>query len=103
MSSGAAHQSDFFGGVLCPFSIGEIQIPFILLWLVGAGVFLTVYFVQFENLRPGAAHGARQVFVGIGSGADHPFSGIDRGAVGAVGLGNIAGVGCDFQRGAGRF
>jgi len=72
----------------------ELKVPFILLWLAGAALFLTLYF-RFINLR---AFGlALRTVRGKYSRSDDPgeithFQALSAAVSGTVGLGNIAGV-----------
>ena len=77
-----------------PFSIAGKEVPFILVWLVAAGVFLTIYF-KFINFRSLAL--AIRTIKGRYSKDDDPgeithFQALSAALSGTVGLGNIAGV-----------
>lgn len=77
-----------------PFKVVDKEVPFILLWLISAGVFLTVYF-KFINFRSLGL--AVRTIKGRYSKADDPgeithFQALSAALSGTVGLGNIAGV-----------
>lgn len=83
--------SDFiFFGI----SIGDVNLPLILVWLILAGVICTIYF-GFINVR-GFAHGFRLIrgdySDGTGPGEVSHFQALSSAVSGTVGLGNIAGV-----------
>jgi len=83
--------SDFiFYGI----SIGDVNLPLILVWLILAGVICTIYF-GFINVR-GFAHGFRLIrgdySDGTGPGEVSHFQALSSAVSGTVGLGNIAGV-----------
>ena len=72
----------------------ELVVPFVLLWLAGAAVFLTIFF-RFINLR--GFRMALRTLRGKYSGPDDPgeishFQALTSAVSGTVGLGNIAGV-----------
>lgn len=85
----------------CPFSIGDKPVPFILIWLSGTALFLTIRF-KFINLR----------FLGLAvrtvrgkySSPDDPgeithFQALTAALSATVGLGNIAGVAIAISKG----
>ena len=84
-----------------PFSIGGIGVPFILIWLVAAGIFLTFYF-RFINLR--SFRLAFRTVRGKYSSPDDPgeithFQALTAALSATVGLGNIAGVAIAISKG----
>lgn len=84
-----------------PFSIGGQPIPFILVWLAGSGVFLTVYF-KFINLSSLGL--AIKTVRGKYSSPDDPgeithFQALTAALSATVGLGNIAGVAIAISKG----
>lgn len=84
-----------------PITIAGQSVPFILIWLVGAGVFLTVYF-RFINLRSFAL--AFRTVRGKYSKTDDPgeithFQALTAALSATVGLGNIAGVAIAISKG----
>jgi len=79
----------------------DFKVPFILLWLGGGAVFLTLYF-RFVNLRSFAL--ALRTVRGKYSRADDPgeithFQALASAIAGTVGLGNIAGVALAINKG----
>ena len=84
-----------------PFTVAGQDVPFILLWLVGAGVFLTIYF-KFINLRLFGL--ALRTVKGKYSKPDDPgeithFQALTAALSATVGLGNIAGVAIAISKG----
>ncbi len=84
-----------------PITIGGQDIPFILIWLAGAGIFLTIYF-RFINLRSFAL--AFRTVRGKYSFSDDPgeithFQALTAALSATVGLGNIAGVAIAISKG----
>ena len=84
-----------------PFSIGGKGIPFILIWLVLAGIFLTIFF-KFINLRSFGL--AFRTVRGKYSSPDDPgeithFQALTAALSATVGLGNIAGVAIAISKG----
>lgn len=84
-----------------PFSIGGQGIPFILIWLAGAGLFLTIFF-RFINLRSLTL--AIKTAAGKYSSKDDPgeithFQALTAALSATVGLGNIAGVAIAISKG----
>ncbi len=80
--------------VFYPLRVGDAELPLIVLWLIAAAVFCTIYF-RFINLR-GFVQGFR-VLRGDYSDPDAPgqvthFQALTTAISGTVGLGNIAGV-----------
>ncbi|MDG2123188.1 MAG: alanine:cation symporter family protein, partial [Verrucomicrobiales bacterium] len=87
----AAFEGIVFTSIPIP-GTGE-KVPFVLLWLAGAGVFLTIYF-KFVNLR--ALRLAIRTIKGKYSSPDDPgqithFQALSAAISATVGLGNIAG------------
>ena len=84
-----------------PFSIGDTEIPFILVWLAGTALFLTIYF-KFINLR--AFKLAINTVRGKYSKDTDPgeithFQALTAALSATVGLGNIAGVAIAISKG----
>ena len=84
-----------------PITIASQDIPFILIWLAGAGIFLTIYF-RFINLRSFAL--AFHTVRGKYSRPDDPgeithFQALTAALSATVGLGNIAGVAIAISKG----
>lgn len=84
-----------------PITIAGQSIPFILIWLVGAGIFLTIYF-RFINLRSFKL--AVNTVRGKYSSPDDPgeithFQALTAALSATVGLGNIAGVAIAISKG----
>lgn len=84
-----------------PVTIGGQSIPFILIWLGGAGIFLTLYF-RFINIRSFAL--AFRTLRGKYSSPDDPgeithFQALTAALSATVGLGNIAGVAIAISKG----
>lgn len=84
-----------------PFSIGDTEIPFILIWLAGTALFLTVYF-KFINFR--AFKLAINTVRGKYSKDTDPgeithFQALTAALSATVGLGNIAGVAIAISKG----
>lgn len=84
-----------------PITIGGQSIPFILIWLAGAGIFLTIYF-RFINLRSFKL--AINTLRGKYSTTDDPgeithFQALTAALSATVGLGNIAGVAIAISKG----
>ena len=82
------------GFVFAAISIGTAKVPWILFWLIAAGIFCTLYF-RFINVR-GMAQGMR-IIRGDYEAPDHAgdtthFQALATALSGTVGLGNIAGV-----------
>lgn len=75
-------------------TIGGAEIPLIVLWLISAAVFFTVYF-GFMNIR-GFSHAIRLVWKGTDqphhAGEVSHFQALATAVSGTVGIGNIAGV-----------
>lgn len=86
----------WFGKVVFfPITIGTISFPFVVAWLIAAGVIFTVYFgfIQFRGLKVSS-----EVIRGKYSTPSDPgevphFQALTSALSGTVGLGNIAGVG----------
>jgi len=83
------------------FKIGDIEIPFILIWLAGTGIFLTCYF-KFINFRSLGL--ALRTVRGKYSSSDDPgeithFQALTAALSATVGLGNIAGVAIAISKG----
>lgn len=75
-------------------SVGDAELPLIVLWLIAAACFFTVYF-GFINVR-GFSHAIKLVWKGSGSGSadgevSH-FQALATAVSGTVGIGNIGGV-----------
>lgn len=90
-----------FQVIFFPVTIGDHKIPFILIWLLGAGVFLTLSF-KFINLR--AFKLAFRTAGGRYSSPDDPgeithFRALATALSATVGLGNIAGVAIAIAKG----
>ncbi len=84
-----------------PFKIGGVEVPFILIWLLGAGIFLTIYF-KFINFRSFGL--ALRTIRGRYSSPDDPgeithFQALSAALSATVGLGNIAGVAIAISKG----
>lgn len=84
-----------------PITIGDKSVPFILIWLAGAGIFLTFYF-RFINLRSFGL--ALRTVRGKYSSPDDPgeithFQALTAALSATVGLGNIAGVAIAISKG----
>ena len=84
-----------------PITIGGQDLPFILIWVAGAGIFLTIYF-RFINLRSFAL--AFRTVRGKYSFSDDPgeithFQALTAALSATVGLGNIAGVAIAISKG----
>lgn len=84
-----------------PFSIGKTEVPFILVWLAGTAIFLTLYF-RFINLR--AFKLAINTLRGKYSKDTDPgeithFQALTAALSATVGLGNIAGVAIAVSKG----
>ena len=82
------------GFVFAAISVGTAKVPWILFWLIAAGIFCTLYF-RFINVR-GMAQGMR-IIRGDYEAPDHAgdtthFQALATALSGTVGLGNIAGV-----------
>ena len=87
--------------VFFPITIGDLSFPFVVLWLIAAGVIFTIYFgfIQFRGLKV-----AYEVVRGRYSSKDDPgevphFQALTSALSGTVGLGNIAGVGAAMALG----
>ncbi|MGX5358461.1 alanine/glycine:cation symporter family protein [Kocuria sp. KH4] len=86
--------------VFYPITIGEVSFPFVVAWLIAAGVIFTVYFgVVQRHLRV-----STDVVRGKFSAKDDPgevphFQALTSALSGTVGLGNIAGVGAAMALG----
>ncbi|WP_369821419.1 alanine:cation symporter family protein [Kocuria sp. CNJ-770] len=87
--------------VFYPITIGEISFPFVVAWLIAAGVIFTIYFgfIQFRGLKV-----SWDVVRGKFSSKDDPgevphFQALTSALSGTVGLGNIAGVGAAMALG----
>ncbi|MBG6183257.1 AGCS family alanine or glycine:cation symporter [Arthrobacter sp. CAN_A214] len=87
--------------VFFPITIGNVSFPFVVAWLIAAGVIFTIYFgfVQFRGLKV-----AYEVVRGRYSSKDDPgevphFQALTSALSGTVGLGNIAGVGAAMALG----
>lgn len=86
--------TDFVSNIVFT-DLGFLPMPFVVLWLIGAGLIFTVYFgfIQFRGLKV-----ATEVVRGKFSSPDDPgeiphFQALTSAVSGTVGLGNIAGVG----------
>lgn len=84
-----------------PVTIGDQAVPFILIWLVGAGIFLTIYF-KFINLSSFGL--ALRTVRGKYSNPNDPgeithFQALTAALSATVGLGNIAGVAIAISKG----
>lgn len=86
--------TDFVSGIVFS-DLGFLPMPFVVVWLLGAGLIFTVYFgfIQFRGLKV-----ATEVVRGKFSSPDDPgeiphFQALTSAVSGTVGLGNIAGVG----------
>lgn len=84
-----------------PFSIGGQEVPFILIWLAGTAIFLTIYF-KFINFRSLGL--AIKTVRGKYSSPDDPgqithFQALTAALSATVGLGNIAGVAIAISKG----
>ncbi len=87
--------SEWFAKVVfCYFTVNGVEIPFILVWLIVAAVFVTIYF-QFISIR-GINHGLDLVrgkfFDPTAEGDLTHFQALSTAVSGTVGLGNISGV-----------
>ncbi|WP_444826188.1 alanine:cation symporter family protein, partial [Arthrobacter sp. H41] len=87
--------------VFFPITIGDLSFPFVVAWLIAAGVIFTIYFgfIQFRGLKV-----AYEVVRGHYSSKDDPgevphFQALTSALSGTVGLGNIAGVGAAMALG----
>jgi AGCS family alanine or glycine:cation symporter len=82
------------GFVFAAISVGDFAVPWILFWLIVAGIFCTLYF-RFINLR-GMAQGMRIIRGDYAEPHHHGdtshFQALATALSGTVGLGNIAGV-----------
>ena len=80
--------------IFYPFMIGEVAVPFVLVWLIAAAIFFTLYF-RFINLRA-FRHGFQLVRGDYNdpdaAGEVTHFQALSTALSGTVGLGNIAGV-----------
>ncbi|WP_374927718.1 alanine/glycine:cation symporter family protein [Kytococcus sedentarius] len=88
-------QEWFAGIIFYPVTFGDIEVPFVVIWLVAAGIIVTGYFafIQFRGLPT-----ALDVVRGKYSTKSDPgeithFQALSSALSGTVGLGNIAGVG----------
>ncbi len=87
--------------VFYPITIAGVSFPFVVAWLIAAGVIFTIYFgfIQFRGLKVSA-----DVVRGKFSSKDDPgevphFQALTSALSGTVGLGNIAGVGAAMALG----
>ena len=88
-------QEKFAEIIFYPITLGDIEVPFVVIWLVLAGIIVTLYtvFIQFRGLPT-----ALDVVRGKYSTESDPgeithFQALSSALSGTVGLGNIAGVG----------
>jgi len=80
--------------ILRPIEIGGVKVPWVVFWLAGAGLFLTVYF-RFVNIRsfPLALRTVKGKYTKpTDPGEVTHFQALSAAVSGTVGLGNIAGV-----------
>ncbi|MBG6225806.1 AGCS family alanine or glycine:cation symporter [Arthrobacter sp. CAN_A2] len=97
-----ARPTEIFSSIVFfPITIGDLSFPFVVLWLIAAGVIFTIYFgvPQFRGLKVGY-----EVVRGRYSSKDDPgevphFQALTSALSGTVGLGNIAGVGAAMALG----
>lgn len=88
-------QEKFAEIIFYPITLGDIEVPFVVIWLVLAGIIVTLYtvFIQFRGL-PTALNVVRGKYsTESDPGEITHFQALSSALSGTVGLGNIAGVG----------
>ncbi|GAB3527961.1 alanine/glycine:cation symporter family protein [Arthrobacter monumenti] len=81
--------------VFFPISIGGFEFPFVVAWLIAAGIIFTIYlgFIQFRGLKVSAEVVRGHYSTPSDPGEVPHFQALTSALSGTVGLGNIAGVG----------
>jgi len=82
------------GFIFSSFSVGEVQVPFVLVWLIFAATFFTLYFrfINFRAFRHGFQLVRGDYNDPLAAGEVTHFQALATALSGTVGLGNIAGV-----------
>jgi len=82
------------GFIFSSFSVGEVQVPFVLVWLIFAASFFTLYFrfINFRAFRHGFQLVRGDYNDPLAAGEVTHFQALATALSGTVGLGNIAGV-----------
>jgi len=82
------------GVIFSSFSVGEVQVPFVLVWLIFAASFFTLYFrfINFRAFRHGFQLVRGDYNDPLAAGEVTHFQALATALSGTVGLGNIAGV-----------
>lgn len=88
-------QEWFAGIIFYPITFGEIEVPFVVIWLVLAGIVVTLYtaFIQFRGVPTALSVVRGKYSKDSDPGEITHFQALSSALSGTVGLGNIAGVG----------